>query len=130
MLLMVAAGGPGRVRLTDNWPLHRVLVERASDPSARSWLPRMGHRPDPVLTRRISGLDDALLALAESGALVPDGPCWRPSRPALASARRHLRAYDDDLREDLYRLGRAWRELDRAQADRRGRVLQAPGGRA
>jgi hypothetical protein len=130
VLLMLAAGGPERMRLSDSWPLHRVLAEQASGASARPWLPRLGHRPDPVLTRRVSGVDEAVLALAESGALVPDGSGWRPSRPAMASARRHLRAMDDDVRADLYRLARAWRELDRAQAERRGRVLHPAGGPA
>lgn len=130
VLLMLAAGGPDGVRLTDNWPLHRVLVQQASVGSAVPWLPRIRHLPDPFLTRRVSGLDEALVALADSGALVPDGSCWRFSRSAMASARRHLPAFDDDVRAHLYRLGEAWRALDRAQAERRGRVLQAAAGGA
>jgi hypothetical protein len=131
VLLLVAAGGPGTVRLTDNWPLHRVLAEASAHTAAAPWLPALAHRPDPLLVRRVSGLDDALLALAAAGGLVPTaGPGWRPSRPARAAATRQLLALDDAAREHLTALARRWCHLARAEAERRGRVLPAAASRA
>jgi hypothetical protein len=130
VLLLLAAGGPGTLRLADNWPLHRVLAEASADTAWAPWLPPLTHRPDPLLVRRVCGLDDALLALATAGGLVPTaGPGWRPSRPARATATRHLRALDHAARDHLTGLARRWWELAGAEAERRGRLPAAAASR-
>lgn len=128
VLLLLAAEGPSQLRLGDNAPLHITLVDADRDGALAALLPALGHRPDPMIGRRVTGLDSLLRELAEHDLLVPTGESlWRLSAAASTSARRELAALPSQLRTQVNELGRLWRSLARAEAQRRSADFPADG---
>jgi hypothetical protein len=126
--LMLVAEGPSRIRLADNAALHATFVQAECEGPLAVYLPTLGHRPDPMVGRRISGLDRALQLLATDGTLVPTGGTrWRVSYAAAIVARRELADFPSAARDAIRALSRHWRRLLRAEAERRGTPLAVEG---
>jgi hypothetical protein len=123
-LTLMAAGGPDTVTLTDTGALHRLLATATDDPETRAWLPQVGHSPDPLLTRRVAGLDRAVLALATTGRLQPTPGGWCLSSAGQATAERLLRDADARVEDAIRVLAARWRWLALAETRRRDRGLQ------
>jgi hypothetical protein len=120
LLLLLAAGAPVPVRLSDNWPLHRALTEVDSHGPMAALLPVIGHQPDPLVGRRVTGLDAALSELARAGALTASsGGGWRPPTVVLRHGRRALAALPPSVRPAVEELAQRWYALTRAEAERR-----------
>lgn len=121
VLLLLATDGRVRLRLSDNAPLHSALIRSEGSSALQTLLPRVGHRPDPMIGRRVSGLDRALRQLAEDGSLVPvSGSRWRASGSARAVALRDLAALPLAVREGVRDLAYRWHGLATSEAQRRG----------
>jgi hypothetical protein len=126
--LMMAAEGPSRIRLADNAALHATFVQADCDGPLAFYLPTLGHRPDPMVGRRISGLDRALQLLATDGRLVPTrGARWRVSYAAAIVARREFADFPSAARDAISALSRHWQRLLRAEAERRRTPLAVEG---
>lgn len=127
VLALLAADGPDKLMLTDTGSLHRLLASAGSDAMARQVLPRLGYRPDPILTRRVVGLDDAMLRLAGTGRLRPKDGGWSLSTTGRAAGKRFLRQYAAPELAQVRELAERWRAAAVAETGRRLRAsgLQA-----
>lgn len=120
VLLMVVAGGPARLRLVDNASLHGALASAASWRRPPTPIRGLGHRPDPMVGRRVTGLDAALRRLVRDGLLIPaDGLTWQPSPTAERESRAALAALPSSARASIRRLARFWQDVSEREAARR-----------
>lgn len=128
VLLMLVGDGPMDFRLADSAALHATIVQASFDGSLAAVIQRLGHRPDPMIGRRITGLDDALRELADVGTLIPITDMrWRAALGAEALARCELAALPMETRTLVRDLARHWRKLTNREAARRGAPLQGHG---
>jgi hypothetical protein len=127
--LLLVCDGPPAVRLSDNASLHGTLVRAASESTFAGLLAGLGHRPDPLLGRRVTGLDQALRNLAEDGTLVPSTQSrWRPSAVAETLARQRFDDLPSRQRRVIRELARRWRASAAAESERRrGAEMPADG---
>ena len=120
VLLLLAAGGPAELRLVDSGALHRAVVAAYRHGRLAGVVPQLGHRPDPMIGRRVTGLDDALRRLVADDRLVQTSAAhWRITQMASAQARRHLAALSFEHRRVLGELAASWRYLAERDAERR-----------
>jgi hypothetical protein len=126
VLLLLAAGGPRHLRLADNASLHISLVRADNDGSLGEVFPQLGHRPDPMVGRRVSGLDKALRDLVACGSLVPSSAGrWRSSTAASDACKLELATKPPAFRERIRKIANCWKTLAQDEAVRRGRLMRA-----
>lgn len=120
VLLLLVADAPIHVRLADNGTLHRAVVDAHQKGRLAGVVHALGHRPDPMIGRRVTGLDQALRVLVDSGHLVEASAArWRITNLAAAAARRRLAAFPFEHRRAVGELAASWRHLVRLDAERR-----------
>lgn len=119
LMLLCSAEFEEPIGLTDNWPLHRVVVFAADHHAADRLMPSVGHRPDPMVGRRVIGLDRALASLVHRKDLVRNASGWRCSARAAARTTAELNGLDPDELETLRDLALVWRGFLRRQLETR-----------
>jgi hypothetical protein len=124
--LMISADGPRLIPARIDWPLHQALRElyaEAGRQGLRSQLPDMHPRPDPGVSLRMGGADQALRALAEKRVLIRQGEGRRAQyqvdAEAVVSLRRGLLRLPPALAHLVHRAGTRWEALVATSAKNR-----------
>src|SRR4051812_28679703 len=119
VLLALVAGGPPHLRLVDNAALHRAVVSEHLTGQRGCVLSQLGHRPDKMVGRRVTGLDDALRQLIDEGQLVAvPGARWRIAAGAAVDAHDRLAALPFERRRAVGAVATRWRELTERETHR------------
>lgn len=120
LVLLLVADVPVEVRLADSGALHRALVAAQRQGRLPGFVARLGHRPDPMIGRRVTGLDEALARLVHKVRLVEASAArWRVTPMAAAEARRLLAVLPFGDRRAVGELAASWRLLVQQDAERR-----------
>ena len=126
VLLLLLAGGPPRLDAGGLVALHAALRAALDDgvseegPLAGA-LAGLGHRPDPLVGRRVTGLDQTLARLRGSGWLTRDQPGgWvLPDEPGRLLAQHLMRMPAEDV-QAIRRLACEWAGVAAAHEALRG----------
>lgn len=129
---MLVAGGPPVIPARGNWPLHqtlRELRESASHSGERDLASLLTLRPSADVGLRAEGADCALLALMQSGLLIPEGSgraaALRVNDEVLVSWRRSLMRLDLRALRLIQRAGTRWRTLAETSAKNRSSAARS-----
>lgn len=113
--LLCAGEFTERFDLTDSWPLHEVVIAAAGSNTPVALLSRVGYRPDPMVGRRVVGLDHAIAAMVHEHDLIREGDGWRCSGHARSRALTYIGSLDEAGQAALGGLSADWQRLLRRQ---------------